>query len=526
MSGHTLTTRPLPHAARIGLVTAFAAALLAWLVGHTDILFADGLRYIEQARRLDRGDWLEGAIQAVDHPLYPLAVAVAHRALPTAEGPVGWQFAAQAASAIAGVLLVVPLYLVARELFGGSSAWLACLLVYLVPVPSRVMADALSEGTFLLFWTWGLWAALNYLRAGSVVWLAPALLGGGLAYLARPEGLLLPAALVATLGLIPLIPPARLPARLWWSAVLTLGVGAACVVGPFVAVKGGIGTKPAVARLLGLAPPSKPDAVERERPLDPSLSTPALYGQAVRAAGGSIGRAVTFPLLPFAGLGLIAAVMRRGRAGARGWVFLGVVVVGSVMALIRLYATGGYCTPRHALIVALPLLAASASGLRVVAAGLVRLTRGPSRLAGAVPVAAALVLTLPGLPDLLAPVNASVGGYRDAGNWLAGHVGPGDRVADVTGWSLFYGSRPGYVFANLHEAAGDRSLRWVVAREAHLRGPWGYCARLRNLVAGARTVARFPAERQPGQSQVTIYERSPPRPVETATPGESPMLRR
>jgi hypothetical protein len=154
-----------------------------------------GLRHIEQARQLDRGDWHDGLRRAVDHPLSPLAIAGVHRVLRLADRPLDWQAAAQGASLLAGMLLAIPLYLSAPALFGGSGAWLACLLVYLAPLPAHVMADGLSESTVLLFWTWGLWAAL-FLKAGSLSWLALALGFGGLAYLSRPEGLLLPAALV------------------------------------------------------------------------------------------------------------------------------------------------------------------------------------------------------------------------------------------------------------------------------------------------------------------------------------------
>jgi 4-amino-4-deoxy-L-arabinose transferase-like glycosyltransferase len=496
---------------------AATAALLGWLVGHTDVLFADGLRYIEQARRLERGDWSGGVRRAVDHPLYPLAVAGAHRALRLGDGPGGWQAAAQGASALAGVLLAVPLYLVARELFGGSAGWLACLLWILAPVPARVSADALSESTFLLCWTWGVWAALRYCQRGSAGWLAPTLGLGALAYLARPEGLLLPAALAAVLAATPLLPAARLDRRRWWAAAALLVLGPAVLVGPYVAAKGGIGTKPAVARLLGLAPPSGPDAVERAEPLVPGRSGLATAGSAARAAGMAVARAVTNPLLPFAAVGVAAALWRRWAVAARAWVFLGVVAAAALLALARLYATGGYCTPRHALIVALPLFAAAASGLRVAAAGLARalrrkgVVRAPSAvrfaLTRALPAFAGLALMAPGLPALVAPLNAESGGYREAGRWLARHAAPGERVADVTGWAQFYSERSGYSFANLVEAPADPALRWVVVRDAHLAGPWGYCDRLRALVAGARVAARFPPERLPGRSRVTVYER-------------------
>jgi hypothetical protein len=498
-----------------------AAGWLAWMVSHTEIFFADGLRYIEQARQIERGKWTEGIRRAVDHPLYPLAVALAHRTLMLGDGPQGWQLAAQTASAAAGVLLVVPLYLVARSLFGGSSAWLGTLFAFLVPMPAHVLADTLSESTFLLFWTWGFWTALRYLRAGAIGWLLASLGFGALAYLSRPEGLLMPLALAATLAIIPLIPSARLGARRWWSAVLVLAVGGLAVVGPYVAIKGGVGTKPAVARLLGLSPPSRPDAVERERPLDPRQSTYDTFVLSARATHLAVRGAVTLPLLVLAALGF-GATFRRAR-NVRPWLFLAVVVAASLTALMRLYATGGYCSPRHALLIALPFFAAAAAGLRVIIASAVRASRilrlpGARRFAAAASAVFALVLVFSNRAGLLEPVGAAGGGYREAGSWLAAHVGRGERVVDLTGWSLYYSQRPGYVFATLIAAPADQGARWVVAREAHVSGPWPYCRQLRSLIAGSKLVARFPAKPRRGQSKVSIYER----PVATTTPAAEP----
>jgi 4-amino-4-deoxy-L-arabinose transferase-like glycosyltransferase len=132
-----------------------------------------------------------------------------HRVVGGDDSPDGWQRAAQAASVVMGVLWVVPMYLVAAELFGGASAWLAVILALVVPTTAHVMADVLSEGIFLLFWTWGLYTALRFLRDGSFVWLPPTIGFAALAYLSRPEGLLLPMALVACLAAMPLLRSTR-----------------------------------------------------------------------------------------------------------------------------------------------------------------------------------------------------------------------------------------------------------------------------------------------------------------------------
>src|SRR5439155_4708339 len=112
-----------------------------------------------------------------------------------------------------------PLYLVTAELFDSACAWLAVLLTFTVPLVGDVMADTLSESTFLLFWTWGVWAALQFLKRGGFGWLPVTIGFGALAYLSRPEGLLLPAALVGTLALMPVLRSCRMNWPRWWAAV-------------------------------------------------------------------------------------------------------------------------------------------------------------------------------------------------------------------------------------------------------------------------------------------------------------------
>ena len=201
----------------------------------------------------------------MDHPVYPLAILAVHR-LMGGQSPDDWQRAAQLAAAAAGILLVIPLYLIALELFGSSSAWLACLLIYLVPYSGHVMADALSEGTFLLFWSFGVWASLKLLRTGRLAWLLPVVVASVLAYLTRPEGLVILLSLVAALVVLTFRPALEFPASTRRRALGLLLVGSLAAAGPFVLLKGGISSKPSMSRLLGLAPKAGAMAVERKHP--------------------------------------------------------------------------------------------------------------------------------------------------------------------------------------------------------------------------------------------------------------------
>ena len=515
----------IPHGLRVVGLMAVGAGLLITMAARTDVIFADGLRYIEQAQRISRGEISEGLFRSIDHPGYPLSIAAAHK-LSGGEGPASWERAAQAAAVLGGVLLVIPLYLVAMELFGRRVAWLGCLLVYLAPIPCRVMADAMSESTFLLFWCWGLWAAIRFLKEGSLGWLPLALLFGVPAYLTRPEGILLPAAMVATLLVMALFPRTRRNWPRWGAPVGFLVLASLVLIGPYVVAKGGLGTKPALARLLGTAPKAPSDSVDRARPLDPDQTVAGTYFLAVKGTAAAVSEVVSIPLLPFVALGFLARRPFPGQARLR--LFLGIILLGSLLALVRLHATCGYCTSRHALLVAMILIPAAALGIDWLVGGLPLLLRQPSgttlrylRPAGFL-IAVALYACW-SVPGLLRPLNHECTGYRLAGEWLAdrSHAPEEAKVVDGPGWSLFYGRRTGYTFANLFEASRDPQARFVVVREAHLIGPWGYCQFFRDLVRGLPPVAQFPDRPDNKQSRVFLFDRSQPRmPVSAMDAGQ------
>lgn len=515
--GGSITTRE--HAARILGVLVGAGMLLGWLVAHTDVLFADGLRYIAQARTIAGGTFLEGMKQAVDHPVYPVLVAAMH-AMMGGGGSETWQLAAQLGSVVAALALVVPLYLVARDLFGDRAALPGCLFFYAVPQTGHVFADALSESTCLLFWTWGLWGALRFLRSGRPAWLVLVAVGSGLAYLTRPEGLLLPAALVGTMMLGP-----------WWVVqvvgrrrvalgLAVLVAGPALTVGPFVMLRGGLDTKPSIARLLGTAPRSDRFAVERQRPLDPNETTVRTQVLAARAVVRAVKGVLTWPLVPLAIVGL--AVCRAPGASRREWTLLGLIGLASAVALVRLHATGGYCSPRHALVPTLVLFPAAAAGLLGVVDWLLALGPRLERLRPVAVAAGVALLIALSARESLAPVNEGMRGYRDAGRWLAAQQagGPDARIVDVTGWSQFYGDRPaGYTFQNLSAAAADPSARWVVVREAHLRGPWLYCKQLDTLTADLVPARVFLGQNKGRATRVFVFDREDQAPRLSDAPG-------
>ncbi len=408
-----------------------AGLLLGWLLVHTEIFYTDGLRYIAQARTIDRGALSKGVLHSVDHPVYPLAIVAVHRIL-GGQNPDDWQRAAQLAAVFAGVLLVLPLYGISRELFGVSRAWLACLFIYLVPFSGHVLADALSESTFLLFWAAGVWSSLRMLRTAKLLWLLPILMSGALAYLTRPEGLVILLSLFASLLVLPFWRSLEFPAAQARWAVGLLIAGGLAAAGPFMMLKGGISSKPSMSRLMGSAPKADAMAVERERPLEEGQSTGKTILLAVRALCRAVARATAVPVIVLAPLGILAGCATA--IGRRMWLYLGIMLVLCACALMRVHMMAGYCTPRHALVLAWILTLAGGAGLGQggiwagrIAARFRASSRAIPRVEAAFIAFALALMIVFTAPALTAPIDSGFAGYREAGQWLGASTTANER---------------------------------------------------------------------------------------------------
>jgi len=256
-------------------------------------------------------------------------------------------------------------------------------------------------------------------------------------------------------------------------------------------------------------------AVERERPLDSDQSVPTTVVLAARAMTRAVARATTIPLLLLAPIGIVACC--GSQAGRKAWLFLGIMLGLSALALMRMHAMAGYCTPRHALVVAWILILSGGAGLERLIASLSRRASRwlpdrwtTRRIEGALATITVGCWLLACGPALAAPIDSGFSGYRQAGEWLATSSATGDRVLDLKGLALFYAGKPGYTFSNLTDGAHDPAVRWVVAHDALLHGPWDYCEFLRGLVADRRPACVFPDHPARGTSRVYVFDLSKP----------------
>lgn len=516
------------HVARVMIWMAIVAGVLLWTLRHSEAQLRDGLRSIELAQRIDAGSWREGLLGGLDHPLHPLGI-VAFHGLIGGEGPEWWQRAAVALSFASIILLTIPVYLLGRELLGDRAAWIACALLPANPVIGSTVVNAISESTFLLAWTWGLWAAVKYLRDGRFLWLPITLGFGALAYLGRPEGLLLPASILATLAVVPLWRSTRINWPRWWAAVAFVTIGSAAVVGPYMAAKGKLVSRPGIARVLGLQAQSAANALERDAPLTSGQTAAQTYRLGAIRVAETLGANIPIALLAAAALGLLVA--RDGSIPTRTWLFLGVVFTASILALIRLYATAGYCSPRNALVPGLLLMMAAAKGLdwlmktisfdgRFV--GLPGERIRPGAAVWALAIVPLILLPRIGEPVISTPGPFNV--YWDAGIWLSSDEAQEGKPLDLTDWSLYFSRREGLNFADLPLAASDPDVRWVVASASQVDEPSTYAETLRHLIGDRPPVVAIPGDPQPGQTQIRVYERVAPV-IQTAEQPDEPSRR-
>jgi hypothetical protein len=203
------------------------------------------------------------------------------------------------------------------------------------------------------------------------------------------------------------------------------------------------------------------------------------------------------------------------------------------LALGRVHMMAGYCTPRHALVVAWILTLAGGAGAAQLASSLAgiaaRLKNGlwpAARIEATLMVVALVVLVVVSAPALVAPIDSGFAGYREAGEWLAANAARTERVIDPKGLALFYANQEGYTFARLTDGSHDHDVRWLVAHDAFLHGPWDYCKLLRELVGERRPVQTFPIRATRGASRVFVFDLAMPgdRTAVSSSDGSIPRL--
>jgi len=514
-------------------ILLLAAALHAVGIARSILPAQDGLKFLRVAREFQARPWADVVRGTDQHPLYPALVALAEPAVARTlgHGPETWRVAAQAVAALAALLTIFPLHALARALFGPTIADMAALGFVALPLPMAVGHDTLSDSLALLALVLALRLGLAALRPGCG-W-APAVgcgLAAGVGYLARPEVVVAPLAVVAA-GLLKAAAAGRgyAPARAPSTRLATLAVAFLAVVGSYALVKGEVSEKLALRQSAALGP-AAPHARKAGRWLPPGLDDPRWdFSPKEESAGDgnlSLGGAASgvvlqwsdglcgvFAFLAAWGLARDGHVRRLVAAGGErpdqenlGRWLIAVYLGAFAAVLIRHDMRTGYLSDRHTLGLVVLSLPWAAAGTFVCARGIARALRwtpGRARRAG---LALLVVVLAAGVRLQLKPAHPTRWGHREAGRWLAAHARPGDAVLDTRGWAAYVSGLAGYDYWHVRQAFTDDRLAYVVVGDDELRATSRRAATLRAVLAyAARPVAAFPEKKGGTGDGIHVY---------------------
>jgi hypothetical protein len=498
----------------VALLALFAVGLRGWQLTHTEVAARDSIGFIRHAwqfRQHDLSEWPDVLRHSEQHPFYPLYILAVSRVLePFYHGPTAdlMQQSAQIASAIAAVLLVLPVFALGRVLFDRRIGFLSVILLQCLPVSGRILADGLSESTFLLFASSALYFSFVALRqTGRPRHFALVGFFGGLAYLTRPEGLVI----VAATGLVLLIGQAVKHWRRSWNQVIVGGsvltVTASLAVVLIFASTGKIILKPSGTRIVN-------DLLQTRATVNtgPLFAAYNVYDNLVEKAP-SARFWWSFKVLPWELMkgsfyvGWIAAVLglwwnrERFRTEPGAWVMVLTCLVVS-FALWRIAVVVGYLSDRHLMLVFLCAIPFAVAGL--VALGQ-RLAAWQPRLAAA-PLLLPLICSLAMLPKDMVPLHYERSGFREVGEWLAEHTHPIDKIEDPLCWAHYYAGRVFLEYTSHPVPPGYKAHTYIVIEEAgnsHSRVPTYLQAR--DKIAKAELVHSWEGKRGGKSAKVLVY---------------------
>lgn len=218
---------------------------------------------------------------SIHHPFYPAVIAGVHEVAHTrgfAESARLWLACGQIAAALPLVVLPIFVYLAGLRLFPHRVAQTGAAFLCILPACCLLGTDGLTESWYLLFFFIGLWCSLEFLAARRVGWLFGSGVACGFAYLARPEGLVLPVAMLTTLAILQIIPSWRLEGRRWATATVALVLGLLIVASPYAIMMGQVTGKHSLDRILGRRcdPPTPEYVSAQHHPLPPIAAEPSI----------------------------------------------------------------------------------------------------------------------------------------------------------------------------------------------------------------------------------------------------------
>jgi hypothetical protein len=438
----------------VACLIAVGVALKFWLLSHTEAMARDGIIYITFANRLQQGPITDVLRTTDQHPLYPVFILGVSKVVEWVRGepdPLAWQLSAQLANCLASWLMLIPLYLLGKELGSWKIGFWSAMLYQCLPVVARFTADGVAEGTYLLFSSIALSGAVRGFRTQAWAWFGIAGLGAGLAYLARPEGVLLAPLVLVILLLAKQFGRWTISWRRLCLCGASLVLATVLVAAPYWVALGKLSNKPSVQKLFQTT-----QAQDPERPAAPT-SPRLLLAERLTAESGhfyalwqvldEISKSLLYGIWGMTALAILGFARELLRRPALGLMVLLMLV--HVLLLWRLAVVRHYVSERHTVLLDFAAVCVAvymwvhwetlwrAHVARVVAGGGRTILQyfPPPRYLLTVGI---LILCAWGAARTLRPLHANRIPLREAGLWLADRIGPDDQLIDPYGWPRFY----------------------------------------------------------------------------------------
>lgn len=462
-----------PDYLRLAILAAVAVAVHAWLIAHTAVTARDGIGFARYALGIQSPhavsevwDQTRSPIEVIkaaeQPPGYPIAIWLTGKVVRNVAGvplPESMLISAQVASAIAGVLLVVPVYFLGRTLFSRNVGFAAALLFQVLPVTARITSDALSEAAYLLPAAVGLFFGVRAVRRPKIGSFLLCGLSVGAAYLVRPEGGIVGVAVAAVAAWMGFT--RRWPRNLTAGWLTALAIGFLLVATPYIALIGRFTNKPTAKQFLD--PTSAPTGPAFRGQSGPITPAPAAVGGPVfadwwnpatdagtfrpwfglKVAARETGKGLYYLSAALAAFGLV--VYRRRIAAEPGLALLAVLAGLNFALLVVLGTARGYVSERHTVLIVLVGCVFAAAALEPLAAVLARVPALGRICCGKyTPAVLLAVVVAAALPTTLKPLHAHRVGHKHAGQWLAENAKPEDAVIDPFCWADWYSWRTLY----------------------------------------------------------------------------------
>jgi len=165
------------------LLCVIAAFLVRiFLIRYQYVIHPDGVYYAVLGKRFISGD-IAGGMSAYWPPLYPLLIGISSLFFSDLE------FAGRFVSVLAGTLLMIPSYLLIREFYGRTPAYLGAILIVVYPALTECSTFVLTESLYALLFTIGVlvgWWALRGLKSRTYFFTGILF---GACYLVKPEAI-------------------------------------------------------------------------------------------------------------------------------------------------------------------------------------------------------------------------------------------------------------------------------------------------------------------------------------------------